>query len=134
FPPVQARATRRGPVDPGDQVEQGRLAGAIGADDGIHDAFVHGKTDVLDGPDIAELDGNAVDFEQGHGVSPPGAGAPPGWAPGRAAGRSCTASGWRRRPRLPSLRRLPAPAAAPSAARLPAPSRRPMPCRPPRPW
>jgi len=45
-----------GPIQAGDQVKQDCFTGAVGADDGVHPACVHGKARILQGFDAAEVD------------------------------------------------------------------------------
>ncbi|HET9651302.1 MAG TPA: hypothetical protein VFP36_03895, partial [Usitatibacter sp.] len=47
-----------------DRVEERRLAGAVGADDRPALAFANAERDAVDGPQRAEADGKAVEFEQ----------------------------------------------------------------------
>jgi hypothetical protein len=61
---IQADLAVGGFVDPGDEVEQGRLAGAIGADHGIDDACVDAEAHILHGLDAAEVDGEVGDVEK----------------------------------------------------------------------
>ena len=53
-------------VDAADQIEDGGLAGAIGADDGEYFALVHREADAVDGADAAEIDDEIVGLEERH--------------------------------------------------------------------
>ena len=66
--PVKADAPLAGLVDPRDQVEDGRLAGAVGADDGKHLARLDREGYAVDRPDPAELDGQILDLQQAHRI------------------------------------------------------------------
>src|SRR5205085_5788881 len=46
-----------------DDVEEGRLPGAVRADDPHDLQFAHGDGDVVEGPDPAEVDGAALDLK-----------------------------------------------------------------------
>ncbi len=52
-------------VDAADEVEDGALARAVGADDGEDLALRHIEGDAVDGLDAAERDGDVVGLEQG---------------------------------------------------------------------
>jgi hypothetical protein len=49
-----------------DQVEERRLAGAVGADHGAHLARLDGERDIAHGDKAAERLRHVVDFEQAH--------------------------------------------------------------------
>ena len=51
---------------PGDQVEQRRFAGAVGADDGAHLAFLDPHRHMVDRDEAAEAAGQLIEFEQRH--------------------------------------------------------------------
>jgi hypothetical protein len=53
-----------GPVDAGDAVEQGRLSGTVGADDGERLALAEGQADPLQGGDPAERQAEAADLQE----------------------------------------------------------------------
>src|SRR5262245_41154467 len=56
-PVLENEAPGRWLVDPADQIEDGRLARAIGADNGKYFALAHSEADVVDSADTAEVDG-----------------------------------------------------------------------------
>src|SRR5262249_43284546 len=53
-------------VDAADQVEDGRLAGAIGADDGEYFALAHSEADVVDGADAPKVDNEFLCLKKRH--------------------------------------------------------------------
>src|SRR5207245_5997466 len=53
-------------VDPGYEIEDRRLPGAVGADDREHLAGLHGEAHAVHRPDAAEVDGETVRLEQRH--------------------------------------------------------------------
>jgi hypothetical protein len=53
-------------VDPAHQVEDGGLAGAVGADDGEHLALIHLEAHAVERPDAPEVDAEAVRLEERH--------------------------------------------------------------------
>ena len=57
---LKHQASARRLVDAADEVEDGRLACAIGTDNGEHLAFAHGEADLIDGTDAAEIDHQTV--------------------------------------------------------------------------
>src|SRR5436853_447964 len=54
---------------PGNGLEEGRLAGAVGADDGQRLALLERQVDAVEGLEVAVESLKAVRLEQGHGVS-----------------------------------------------------------------
>src|SRR5207245_9033130 len=58
--------------DPGQQVETGRLAGAVGADQADDLALVDGEVDAVDGGQATEEPGEITGLEERHEVRPPG--------------------------------------------------------------
>ena len=57
-----------GLVDAGDEIEDGGLAGAVGADEADELVFAHGESDGVDGGEAAETDRGLVELEEGgHG-------------------------------------------------------------------
>ena len=63
--------SRIGPVKPHDQIEGGRLAGAVGADQRQRLVFAHGEAHILHGAQAAETLVEILDDEcVGHGVTP----------------------------------------------------------------
>ena len=65
--PVRRLPGRRA-VEPGDQVEERRLAGAVGSDQRGDDAALHLEVLDVDGGDAAEVPGDVVDPEDGVGL------------------------------------------------------------------
>ena len=68
--PVMSRPPKRiwperGREEAGEQVEQRGLAGAVGADQGVHGALGDAQVDVGDGAEAAELLGQGAGLEQG---------------------------------------------------------------------
>jgi len=65
----------RWPVQPGDAVEESRLAGAVGADEGDDVSLLHLKGRAVERPQTAEVHGQFLDvhggggFRYGHGSS-----------------------------------------------------------------
>jgi hypothetical protein len=53
-------------VDAANQVEDGRLAGPIGTDDGEYFALAHSEADVVDGADAPEVDNEFLCLEERH--------------------------------------------------------------------
>src|SRR5690606_38306906 len=62
---VEEEPARGRIVDAADQVEDGGLAGAVGADDGEDLAALHGEADVIDGADAAETDAQPLGHQHG---------------------------------------------------------------------
>jgi len=60
----QAHATRAGPHDARDRVDQGRLAGAVGADDGHYLAAANGQRDLMQHLDGAVTGDQVGDLQQ----------------------------------------------------------------------
>ena len=85
-------------LQPADDVEQRRLAGAVRADERGDLALADLHGDVVHGLEAAELDGDALDAQQ---LSPSVAGAPPRPA-NRAPGAASTSAGSRARARRPA--------------------------------
>ena len=68
---VQVHGAFRGLVDAGDAVEEGGLAGAVGADEGHDLTFVDGQVQLVEGAQTAEVTRQALDFKDGfHARSP----------------------------------------------------------------
>jgi hypothetical protein len=65
---VRALAGRRGTVEPGDQVEERRLPGAVGPDQSGDDAPLHLQVVHVDGGDAAEVANDVVDLEDRVGL------------------------------------------------------------------
>ena len=94
-------------VDPGDRLDEGRLAGAVVADERHHLARIGEEVDVderLDGPealrDAAKLDRGGFGGSGCHGSClVRGMGGAPGGAPPRSVGSTCSTSCTRRRRR-----------------------------------
>ena len=73
---IQPDFPSRWRVDPGNQVEQGCLAGPVRTNDRINDPLVDGKADILYRLDAAKMNGQILDFKQCHltlpcQISPP---------------------------------------------------------------
>src|SRR5262245_46950175 len=64
--PVEVDVTLVRTVDPRDQVEEGRLAGAVRADHGDDLALLDVKVELVDDGQAAEREGDAVELEQRH--------------------------------------------------------------------
>ena len=60
-------------VDAGDQVEDGRLSGAVGPDEADDLALLHLEAEIVHGPEAAEVFRQALGFEKRH---PPGSSRP----------------------------------------------------------
>src|SRR6185312_18480 len=68
---LEADVARLHGIEAGQAVEQGRLAGAVGADQPANLALRDVETDLIERNDTAETDGDAIDFQKrGHGVVP----------------------------------------------------------------
>ena len=67
LPAVQRDAARGGPHHAGDQVEQGGLAGAVGADHADHFAGADGEAHILEDAGTADLQAEAVHRKGGQG-------------------------------------------------------------------
>src|SRR5205085_7182654 len=63
---VERDLARVRPVEPGDQVEERRLAGAVRADQPADLAALDAERDVVDGDDAAEAPRHVLEREQGH--------------------------------------------------------------------
>lgn len=65
FGGAEPYGARGGPVQARQDVEAGGLAGAVGADDGVHGAGGDGEGDVVEGEQTGEAHGHAPHFERG---------------------------------------------------------------------
>src|SRR4051812_31137409 len=74
FAPVQAHATAIRSVEPGDEIEQRRLAGAIRPDQADDLAFGHLEVNLADRGETAETLRYALELEEGRLPTPPGRG------------------------------------------------------------
>jgi hypothetical protein len=63
---VEGNAPGRRLEDSADQVEQGRLPGAVRADDRNDLGRIRAERDAIDRADAAEVHGDVVDFEEPH--------------------------------------------------------------------
>ena len=66
--PTDADRAARGPYDPDETAQRGRLAGAIGADEAQHFARRDRKGEVLHGDERAVQFGEAADLDHGRGI------------------------------------------------------------------
>ena len=87
------RAGRRRPVEPGDEVEEGRLAGAVGADQRRDVPALHLEVVDVDGGHAAELADDVVDDEDRVGLGRAGLGVDVRISSRRAAGSASDAGG-----------------------------------------
>ena len=71
---LEPHLARVGDGHAGEQVEEGRLAGAVGTDDRLDAPGPDVEAHLPDGLDPAEALGDATDLEQAHGASAPGRG------------------------------------------------------------
>jgi hypothetical protein len=64
--PVEGDPSRARRKKAADQVEEGRLAGAVRSDDGAQLSLRHAKRDAVHGHEIAEALGDIIDFQDVH--------------------------------------------------------------------
>src|SRR5262249_48749726 len=71
---VQQDLSAGGPNHPGEAVEEGRLAGAVGADDGADLAAPYSDADVVQGGEAAEAHAEPLGAQDGNGAPTVGGG------------------------------------------------------------